>query len=198
MITDEAIVFDTVRHTIKVVVCIHKAEYASAGLAYEAARRKIARIQARLEEAPKFPLETEALEQVEMQHHITKEEFCRSVDQGREYIRQGEVIQLVLSQKFSAPRSVAPLNLYRALRFINPSPYTFFLKLGDLVLAGSSPETMVKLENGCSSLRPIAGTRRRGVTDVVQLHGAEGESFIHSLPKIEVWKAVHLGCSADV
>ena len=65
------------------------------------------------------------------------------VDKAREYIRQGEVIQVVLSQRFAAPAVSSPLQIYRALRLINPSPYTFFLKLGGLVLAGSSPETMV-------------------------------------------------------
>ena len=86
------------------------------------------------------------------------------VDRAREQIRAGEIIQVVLSQRFSAPLTSSPLQLYRALRLVNPSPYTFFLKRGNHILIGSSPETMVKLENGTSSLRPIAGTRRRGAT----------------------------------
>lgn len=84
------------------------------------------------------------------------------VEQARDAIRAGEAIQVVLSQRFTAEAVSSPLSLYRALRLVNPSPYTFFFKYGDLALIGSSPETMVKLENGSSSLRPIAGTRRRG------------------------------------
>ena len=86
------------------------------------------------------------------------------VEKARAAIRAGEAIQIVLSQRFRARAVSSPLQLYRALRLINPSPYTFFFKNGDVVLIGSSPETMVKLEGRRSSLRPIAGTRRRGHT----------------------------------
>jgi anthranilate synthase component 1 len=84
------------------------------------------------------------------------------VEKTREYIGAGDIIQTVVSQPFVCSDSPDPLQLYRALRFINPSPYMFFLKLGSEALVGSSPETMVKLENGAASLRPIAGTRPRG------------------------------------
>ena len=86
------------------------------------------------------------------------------IEQARSEIRAGECIQVVLSQRFHAPLQSSPLGIYRALRLINPSPYTFFLKIGEETLLGSSPETMVKLEHGRSSLRPIAGTRPRGAT----------------------------------
>ena len=95
---------------------------------------------------------------------MTRDEYCAMVEKAQKYIHDGEAIQIVLSQKFSAELSSSPLQLYRALRLINPSPYTFFLRVGGVTLVGSSPETMVKLENGRSSLRPIAGTRRRGKT----------------------------------
>jgi anthranilate synthase component 1 len=95
------------------------------------------------------------------------------------------VIQLVLSQCFSADAFQA-LCAYRALRYVNPSPYTFFLKIGDLTLAGSSPETMVKLENGHSSLRPIAGTRKRGNTS------AEDMKLSDELLRDEKERAEHL------
>ena len=86
------------------------------------------------------------------------------VEKARSAIRAGEAIQIVLSQRFTSPAVSSPLQLYRALRLVNPSPYTFFFKHDGVVLIGSSPETMVKLENGVSSVRPIAGTRRRGGT----------------------------------
>ena len=85
------------------------------------------------------------------------------VEKARDYIHAGEVIQLVLSQKFTAELTVPELDLYRALRLVNPSPYTFYMKLGGQTLIGSSPETLVKLDHGVATLRPIAGTRKRGV-----------------------------------
>jgi len=84
------------------------------------------------------------------------------VARAREYILAGDVIQVVLSQRFSTDCPVDPVCLYRALRFINPSPYMFFFRFGESYLIGSSPEAMVRLENGNVELRPIAGTRKRG------------------------------------
>jgi anthranilate synthase component 1 len=87
------------------------------------------------------------------------------VAKAKEYIAAGDVIQVVLSQRFQRESAADPVDLYRALRHINPSPYMFFLKLQDLHLIGSSPEVMVRLEEGIAELKPIAGTRRRGKTE---------------------------------
>jgi anthranilate synthase component 1 len=86
------------------------------------------------------------------------------VEQAKEYILAGDIIQVVLSQRFHAQSSLNPFNLYRALRHINPSPYLFYLRTGNMVLIGSSPEILVRLENDDIELRPIAGTRKRGAT----------------------------------
>lgn len=88
--------------------------------------------------------------------------FTEMVLAAKEYIRAGDIIQVVLSQSFHTKTELPPFKLYRALRHINPSPYLFYLKLGDLVQIGSSPEILVRLEQGGIELRPIAGTRRRG------------------------------------
>jgi anthranilate synthase component 1 len=88
------------------------------------------------------------------------------VRKAKEYIFAGDIIQVVLSQRFSAVTDLAPLHLYRALRLLNPSPYTFFLKIGGQTLVGSSPEVMVRLTGNRVELRPIAGTRPRGVDEV--------------------------------
>ena len=99
--------------------------------------------------------------------NMTKEYFYEMVAKAKERIIAGDIIQVVLSQRFSTPQTVPPLQLYRALRLVNPSPYMFFLKTGkDKYLIGSSPEVMVRLNNGKAELRPIAGTRPRGATDV--------------------------------
>ncbi len=91
--------------------------------------------------------------------------FQQAVKTVKTHIRQGDVIQTVISQPFACPAPADPVSLYRAQRFINPSPYLFFMDLGDTLLVGSSPETMVRLENGTACLRPIAGTRPRGATE---------------------------------
>jgi anthranilate synthase component 1 len=91
-------------------------------------------------------------------------EFMQSVERAKGYIGTGDVYQLVLSVQFTGRHGVSPFETYRALRLLNPSPYMFFVDLGDLQIAGSSPEALVKLRRGHASLRPIAGTRPRGVT----------------------------------
>jgi len=96
---------------------------------------------------------------------MTPEAFRNSVERAKEYIRAGDIIQVVLSQRFAAQTPPEPIDLYRAVRIVNPSPYLFFLKLEDLVLIGSSPEVMVRLEEGIVELKPIAGTRPRGKTE---------------------------------
>ncbi|MEA3468075.1 MAG: anthranilate synthase component I [Thermodesulfobacteriota bacterium] len=100
----------------------------------------------------------------EFQSNMTKQEFCSMVDRAREYIKAGDIIQVVVSQRFHTKTDLVPLDLYRALRHINPSPYLFFLKLGKLIQIGSSPEILVRKEDEAIELRPIAGTRKRGET----------------------------------
>ena len=96
--------------------------------------------------------------------NMSEEGFEKMVEAAKEYIQAGDIIQVVLSQRFHAKTELAPFKLYRALRHINPSPYLFYLKLGDLVQIGSSPEILVRLEQDDIELRPIAGTRKRGKT----------------------------------
>ena len=93
---------------------------------------------------------------------MPKEKFLEMVKKAKEHIVEGDIIQVVPSQSFSAESDIPPFDIYRALRLINPSPYMFYLKLGQEILIGSSPETLVRLNNGISRIRPIAGTRPRG------------------------------------
>ena len=161
LLVDDMIIFDNVRHTVKLVACVRTGDYPTLKAAYDDAQRRIDDIA----EVLRRPAEIVTAAPVPApvpKSNQTKEEFCAMVEKARAAIRAGEAIQIVLSQRFSAPAVSSPLQLYRALRLVNPSPYTFFFKHGDLALIGSSPETMVKLENGVSSVRPIAGTRRRG------------------------------------
>ena len=96
---------------------------------------------------------------------MDEESFKKMVETAKEYILAGDIIQVVLSQRFHTKTTMSPFALYRALRHINPSPYLFYLQLGNVIQIGSSPEILVRLENGEIELRPIAGTRHRGETE---------------------------------
>jgi anthranilate synthase component 1 len=95
---------------------------------------------------------------------LSREQFLQAVAASKESISRGDVYQLVLSVQFTGTHKLSPFEAYRALRLLNPSPYMFYIDLGDLQVAGSSPEALVKLRRGHASLRPIAGTRPRGAT----------------------------------
>lgn len=95
---------------------------------------------------------------------FSPEAFCSAVEQAKEYIRAGDIFQVVLSQAFEAAYLADPFHVYRALRYINPSPYMFFLKRGSSCIAGASPEMLVRVQDKALEYRPIAGTRRRGAT----------------------------------
>jgi anthranilate synthase component I len=101
---------------------------------------------------------------------FTQDGFETAVDRIKDYILEGDAMQVVLSQRMSIPYRAAPLDLYRALRSLNPSPYMFYLDLGDFHVVGSSPEILVRLEDGMVTLRPIAGTRPRGKDEEEDLH----------------------------
>jgi anthranilate synthase component I len=94
--------------------------------------------------------------------NMPKERYLAAVEKAKRYIRAGDIFQVVPSQRFSAPTTADPFDVYRALRVANPSPYLFFLKLGETAIAGSSPEMLVKVKGGEAFYRPIAGTRWRG------------------------------------
>jgi anthranilate synthase component I len=96
--------------------------------------------------------------------NMSKADFEKMVVRTKEYIRSGDIVQAVLSQRWEANVQAPPLQLYRALRVVNPSPYMYYLRVAGVELVGSSPETLVRCENNVISVRPIAGTRRRGVT----------------------------------
>jgi anthranilate synthase component 1 len=105
-----------------------------------------------------------AEKRVKLHSNVPREAFESAVERAKEYVRSGDIIQVVLSQRFSGELSADPLDIYRVLRTLNPSPYMFFLRLDDTVIVGASPEVMVRKEGSRVELRPIAGTRPRGGT----------------------------------
>jgi len=155
-------IFDNVRHTLS-LVAYGVVENGEADEAYDRAVETLKEMQGKLEGEPKAA-SRRAAGGFDFDSEVEPEKFRSGVNKIKEYIREGDIIQAVFSQRFSCP-APDPWLLYRAQRFINPSPYLYFLHFDDTVLVGSSPETMVRLENGVATLRPIAGTRPRGKTE---------------------------------
>ena len=163
MITDSLVIFDNIRHTIKVVTCARTEGEEDLGLVYEKTLRRIDAMTDLLK-APRPAKQAATIRKdaLPFRSDMTPEAFQSMVVRAKEYIVAGDIIQVVLSQRFQRDSSCDPVDLYRALRHVNPSPYMFFLRLQEMHLIGSSPEVMVRLEEGIAELKPIAGTRRRG------------------------------------
>ena len=167
MFYDGIVVFDHVFKTLYVAANA-RLDTPSPRKAYDAAIGKIERIVDRLRTPVAVHTEDMAmtdLPEVPFESTFEKHAFEQAVVKCKEYIKAGDIFQVVLSQRLHARTDADPFNIYRALRVINPSPYMFLLRLEGLDLVGASPEVMVKVQDGQMTLRPIAGTRRRGSTD---------------------------------
>jgi anthranilate synthase component 1 len=160
------VAFDAVEDTITVVTPVRPHAGVIAKTAYTRAMERLSAIVDALDK----PLDKSATEidsgplDVEPRSNTTPAEYKRMVSRAKGYIAAGDVFQVVLSQRFEAPFTLPPFALYRALRRVNPSPYLYFLDFGSFAVAGSSPEILVKTAGGTVTIRPIAGTRRRGAT----------------------------------
>ncbi|MGB2753715.1 MAG: anthranilate synthase component I [Phycisphaerae bacterium] len=163
---DTMVIFDHVQKTVMVVsnAILGDGEPVKA---YDAARERIDAVCERLRRPA--PLKVEDMvrdEPVRMpfKSNFEREDFLRAVEACKEYIRAGDILQVVLSQRLRVESAADPMDIYRALRVINPSPFMFYLKTKDVTLLGSSPEIMVRVEDGEITSRPLAGTRPRGAT----------------------------------
>jgi anthranilate synthase component 1 len=164
MITDTLLIFDHVNNRLRIVSNAHVRDDATS--AYNEAVRKIDDL-VRILKRP-LVVATERVHSgkvdAAVKSNFTREEFCDAVRAAKEYICAGDVFQVVLSQRFEREIHASPINLYRALRCINPSPYMLLVRYPDVTLVGSSPEVMTQVSNGRCMVRPIAGTRPRGAT----------------------------------
>lgn len=164
MFYDSLIIFDHVTKTIK-VICSAKIDGDSLEDIYTSTIKKIDRTIEKLR-TPVMSLSDDITTSGEVTIPFTsnfqKNDFLHAVDRCKEYIRAGDIFQVVISQRLKTQTKADPFDIYRILRVINPSPYMFYLKMGNLKLIGSSPEVMVKVENRKITVRPIAGTRKRG------------------------------------
>lgn len=163
MITDTLIIFDNVRHTIKVVACVVTGGHEDFRRLYDEAVTKIEDIVAMLTvPLMKAKPASDESQAIDLESTMQADRFKAIVEKAKEYIVAGDIIQVVLSQRFQGHTKRDAVDLYRALRYINPSPYLFFLKIDDFYMIGSSPEVLVRMEEGVVELRPIAGTKKRG------------------------------------
>jgi anthranilate synthase component I len=160
------IAFDAVEDTITVVTPVRPQAGVTAKTALAQAVERLSAVVDALDR----PLDKSAVDgeagpiDVTPRSNTTPDEFKRMVMRAKDYITAGDIFQVVLAQRFEAPFKLAPFALYRALRRVNPSPYLFFLDFGAFAVAGSSPEILVKTSGGVVTIRPLAGTRRRGAT----------------------------------
>lgn len=166
LITDSVLIFDHVRQVLR--ICVHaQTEGVDPVEAYDKAAAEIERIYHLLERQRRFghrPI-GEPGEVTVPEGNFTRERFESAVDQVKDYVRAGDVIQTVLSQRFVKDFEPTPLDLYRALRTVNPSPYMFLMEDEDFSVVGASPEVHVRLTGDQVEIRPIAGTRQRGKTE---------------------------------
>ncbi|TBL79736.1 anthranilate synthase component I [Paenibacillus thalictri] len=170
MFCDQIIVFDHFKQQLKIIANVHVPAFATDEAIAEEYRKACQRIDDTIEKL-KRPTPTYATNPIpddiplgEVKSNLTKEQFISNVEQAKEYIRSGDIFQVVLSQRFEIETDILPLHVYRVLRTMNPSPYMYYLKMGEDVIVGTSPELLVRVEDERVETRPIAGTRPRGKT----------------------------------
>ncbi|MDR3378334.1 MAG: anthranilate synthase component I [Verrucomicrobiae bacterium] len=167
VIADQLLVFDRAQQTITVLVNAILEDAGDPAEAYENATSEIDRILSLLEQPSQHQPVTlpDDVPALPFESNQTPEKFAQNVAASKKYITGGHIIQVVGSQRFSAPTPASPVDIYRAARSINPSPYMFLLELNGFALVGASPELHVRCENSRVEIRPIAGTRPRGKTE---------------------------------
>ncbi|MGF1450664.1 MAG: anthranilate synthase component I [Opitutales bacterium] len=164
-IMDQVVAFDHARQTLRIIVNAHLDDFPSADDAHAAAIEALETIVTRLTEGPRLEpaaLPADSPEKAVPPGNFTRSSFEAAVEAAKAYIRAGDIIQVVGSQRFEVPQACEPLALYRALRVVNPSPYMFLYEVPEFTIVGASPEVHVRSTNGSVEIRPIAGTRRRG------------------------------------
>ncbi len=167
---DQMVVFDNVTKAIVVVAMARlNKPGVSPAAAYKAACGRVDRLVEQLSaddgELRPFDIRTQGDVTLPYQSNFTKAEFEAAVDKCVEYIRAGDIFQVVLSQRLEVPLPTHPFEIYRTLRVVNPSPFMFYVRTPSVTLVGSSPEVMVRVVDGLVTVRPLAGTRPRGATD---------------------------------
>ena len=178
MISDEIIVYDNYDKRLFIIVNDYEKNEKNANIRIEEILKKI--------QSPYTEKEQPKKNNVKFVSSVSKENYLKNVEIIKDYILEGDVMQVVYGQEFSSPFTGSPVSLYKALRKLNPSPYMYFLKIDDLHIVGASPEILVRLQNNQVTVRPIAGTVKRGKTD------AEDKELSEKLRNDEKEIAEHL------
>ncbi|MDO8692178.1 MAG: anthranilate synthase component I, partial [Dehalococcoidia bacterium] len=185
MFTDTLLVFDHLRHTIKAVS--HARLGSDLDASYAAAVARIEALLSRLRRRPRSnQAQPVAIESPTVSSNLTPQAFEAAVAQAKDHIEAGDAIQIVVSQRLARPTSAQPFDIYRCLRMVNPSPYMYYLDMDDCNIVGSSPEMLVRVEDGLVYTHPIAGTRPRGKDE------AEDDALEQELLADEKERAEHL------
>ena len=178
MISDEIIVYDNYDKRLFIIVNDYEKNEKNAYIRIEEILKKI--------QSPYTEKEQPKKNNIKFISSVSKENYLKNVEIIKDYILEGDVMQVVYGQEFSSPFTGSPISLYKALRKLNPSPYMYFLKIDDLHIVGASPEILVRLQNNQVTVRPIAGTVKRGKTD------AEDKELSEKLRNDEKEIAEHL------
>lgn len=162
------VVFDNIKDKLFVILPIYVDKNDRADVVYKEVSDRLARVVNIIksndldDDDEKKPKQSK----IEFKSNTEKEKYCSLVEKAKEYIRAGDIFQVVASRRFVANFKLPPISFYRALRSLNPSPYLFYLNLGNFCVTGSSPEILVRLKDKKVTIRPIAGTRKRGETEI--------------------------------
>jgi len=194
-IYDQMVIFDHVKKLVHIVAHAHVSDVADPDKAYEVACERIRALADQLGEMrtdPVRPLMPASPGDVDYESNFTAEQFEEVVERCKEYIRAGDIFQVVVSQRLSATTKATPFDVYRALRVINPSPFMFYVQSPATTLVGASPEILCRLEDRTVSTRPLAGTRARGKTEAEDL-GLEKELLADPKERAEHVMLVDLG-----
>lgn len=194
MLAKDLIIFDHLRHKIKIISCVSVDPKSSAAMKirrYKEALKTIDSLIFELNQPLKRPKNKNGRTgakyvELKAKSNFTEDQFVKIVTEAKKQIKAGEIIQVVLSQRFEVNLKTEPFHIYRALRALNPSPYMYCLKFDDIQIIGSSPELLVRCEDGIVETRPIAGTRPRGKTE------QEDEALAKDLLADEKEKAEHI------
>jgi len=165
ILTDTILIFDRLNHTLKIVSNVILPKQSGVSRKRELYQQAIKKIESIHNDFNRFVIQPDPEKhpgKLLISSNLKRSEFVNMVKKGKEYIKKGDVIQVVLSQRFKVKTQKDHFEIYRSLRSLNPSPYMYYLKLKDFSIVGSSPEMLVRCENGLVQTRPIAGTRRRG------------------------------------
>ncbi len=167
MLSDEVVVFDNLSGTISLVITVDPAQ----GEAYARVQKRLDFLQEQLLNPVPLPQlqESKTVVESDFTRHFSQQDYQQAVEKIKDYIAAGDVMQVVLAQRMSVAFRGEPLNVYRALRFLNPSPYMVYFDLGDHHVVSASPEILARVEAGKISVRPLAGTRKRGSDEAEDL-----------------------------